>query len=127
MNPLSQLFALLAALLHVVFFGMESVWFMRPAVFRRFGAKTVEDAQARRLLALNQGFYNLFLAAGVAIGLVLLHVGNAVVGQTLVLFGCACMVLAGLVLWISGGRRMLRAAVVQAVFPLLAWLTWLAL
>lgn len=126
MTPIAQGFALLAALLHVLFFGMESVWFMRPAVFRRFGAKTVEDAQARRLLAFNQGFYNLFLATGVVIGLALLHVGNAVVGQTLVLFGCACMVLAGLVLWISGGRRMLRAAAVQAVFPLLAWLVWLA-
>lgn len=127
MNPISQAFALLAALLHVMLSGMESVWFMRSAVYRRFGAKTVEDAQARRLFAFNQGFYNLFLALGVLAGLALLHVGgNAVVGRTLVLFGCACMAGAGIVLFLSAGRRMLLAAVMQAIFPLLAWVAWLA-
>jgi putative membrane protein len=33
---------------------------------------------------------------------------------------------AGVVLFFSGGRRMLRAAVMQAVFPLFAWFSWLA-
>lgn len=125
MNPASQLFALLAALLHVAIFGMESVWFMRPAVYRRFGARTPADAEARRLFAFNQGFYNLFLALGVIAGLVLLHVGgSAVVARTLVLFGCACMLAAALVLWLSAGRAMWRAAVMQDMFPLLAWTAW---
>lgn len=126
MNVASQVFAILAAALHVVIFGMESVWFMRPGVHRRFGAATVADAQARRLFAFNQGFYNLFLATGVLAGVALLHAGgNAMVARTLVLFGCACMVGAGIVLFASAGISLLRAAIVQAIFPLLAWIAWM--
>lgn len=125
MNAATQLFALLAAVLHVLIFGMESVWFMRPAVYRRFGARARVDAEARRLFAFNQGFYNLFLALGVIVGLVLLRAGgNMVVAQTLVLFGCACMLGAALALWASAGRVMLRAALMQGAFPLLAWASW---
>lgn len=120
MNPASQVFAFLAAALHVLIFCMESLWFMRPGVHKRFGAATIADAEARRLFAFNQGFYNLFLAVGIFVGLVLLHVGNVTVGRTLVLFNCACMLGAGVVLFLSAGRRMLRAAVMQAVFPFLA-------
>lgn len=126
MNVASQVFALLAAALHVLFFCMESVWFMRPRVHRRFGVATSADALACRLFAFNQGFYNLFLACGVVVGLALLRLGgNAIVGRTLVLFGCACMLAAGMVLAISGGRRMWRAAGIQGLFPLLAWGFWL--
>jgi len=120
----TQTFALLAAALHLLIFGAESLWFMRPAVHRRFGAATREAAEACRLFALNQGFYNLFLALGVLAGLALLRAGGSVaVARTLVLFSCACMIGAGVVLLGSAGRRMLRAAVLQALFPLLAWLT----
>lgn len=128
MNPASQLFALLAGILHVVIFCMESLWFMRPKVHKRFGAATTADAEARRLFAFNQGFYNLFLAVGVFVGLALLDFGgNATVGQTLVLFGCASMIGAGVVLYFSAGRKMLRAAIMQASLPLLAWVFWLVL
>jgi len=128
MNLASQAFAFLAAALHVLVFCMESLWFMRPSVHKRFGAATTADAEARRLLAFNQGFYNLFLAIGIFAGLALLHTGNNVtVVQTLVLFSCACMVGAGVVLFLSAGRKMLRAAVMQIVFPLLAWIAWLGL
>ena len=127
MNLASQAFALLAAALHVLIFFMESVWFMRPKVHRRFGAATTADAEARRLFAFNQGFYNLFLALGIFIGLALLYAGSDVtVGRALVLFNCACMVAAGVVLFFSAGRKMLRAAVMQVIFPLLAWGAWLA-
>lgn len=125
MNPVSQLFALLAAALHVFIFCMESLWFMQPKIHKRFGAATTADAEARRLFAFNQGFYNLFLALGVCIGLALLHLGgNVVVAQTLVLFSCACMLGAGIVLSVSAGHPMLRAAIMQGIFPLLAWGFW---
>ena len=128
MNLASQAFALLAAALHVVIFGMESGWFMRPAVHRRFGAATTADAEARRLFAFNQGFYNLFLAIGIFGGLALLDFGgNVTVGRTLVLFNCACMSGAAVVLFFSAGRPMLRAAVIQGIFPILAWVFWLRL
>ncbi|MDD3762782.1 MAG: DUF1304 domain-containing protein [Nevskiales bacterium] len=126
MNFPGQLFALLAAILHVFIFCMESLWFMRPGVHRRFGAATPADAEARRLFAFNQGFYNLFLAIGIFVGLALLQGGgDRVVGETLVLFNCACMFGAGVVLYLSAGRPMLRAAVMQGILPLLAWAAWL--
>lgn len=128
MNLVSQVFALLAALLHVLFFCMESLWFMQPKIHRRFGAQTTADAEARRLFAFNQGFYNLFLVIGIGVGLGLLHAGgDFVVGRTLVLFSCACMLGAGVVLTASGGKPTLRAGVIQALFPTLAWGFWFAL
>ncbi|MGH8311966.1 MAG: DUF1304 domain-containing protein [Gammaproteobacteria bacterium] len=126
MNLASQGFAFLAAALHVWIFCMESLWFMRPSVHKLFGAATTADAEARRLFAFNQGFYNLFLAIGIFVGLALLHFGgNVIVSQTLVLFNCACMAGAGGLLFFSAGRQMLRAAAIQAAFPLLAWGAWL--
>ena len=127
MSPASQVFALLAAALHVLIFCMESLWFMNPKVHKRFGAATAADAEARRLFAFNQGFYNLFLAIGIFAGLALLQLhGNVIVAQTLVLFNCAAMVGAGMVLFLSAGSVMLRAATIQAIFPLLAWICWFA-
>jgi putative membrane protein len=104
---------------------MESMWFMQPKVHKRFGAATTADAEARRLFAFNHGFCNLFLVVGVFAGLVLLNVGgNVTIGQTLVLLSFACTAGAGVVLFFSAGRSMLRAAVIQAIFPLLAWGSW---
>ncbi|MCE7901732.1 MAG: DUF1304 domain-containing protein [Gammaproteobacteria bacterium PRO9] len=125
MSLASQTFAFLAAALHVFIFCLESLWFMHPAVHRRFGAATTADAEARRLFAFNQGFYNLFLALGIFAGLGLLNAGEDMTGRTLVLFSCACMAGAGAVLYFSARRAMLRAAVLQAVFPVLAWVAWL--
>lgn len=128
MNLASQSFALLAAALHVLIFCMESLWFMQPRVHKRFGAATRADAEARQLFAFNQGFYNLFLALGVLLGLGLIALGgNQTIGTTLILFNCACMLGAAVVLLFSAGRQMLRAAVMQGIFPLLAWVFWLGL
>lgn len=128
MNPVSEVFALLAALLHVFIFCMESLWFMQPKIYRRFGAQTAADAEARRLFAFNQGFYNLFLAIGIGVGLALLQTGgDLVAGRTLVLFNCACMLGAGIVLIASGGKPTLRAGIIQALFPALALGFWFVL
>ena len=71
MESLFLVFALLAALLHVLIFCMESLWFMQPKIYRRFGAADEAEAQAVRLFAFNQGFYNLFLALGILLGIAL--------------------------------------------------------
>ncbi len=126
MNSAVQIFALLAGVLHVVIFLMESLWFMRPNVYLRFGADNAIEAEAIRLFAFNQGFYNLFLAVGLFVGLGLLHFsGNFVVAQTLILFSCASMLGAAVVLFFSAGKKVLRGAFIQGVFPMLAWLSWL--
>ena len=64
--------AALAALLHIYIFVMESVLWMRPATWKRFGIRSQDDAGTIRPMALNQGFYNLFLAVGVIVGFFLL-------------------------------------------------------
>ena len=64
----SLVFAFVAALLHVYIFVMESVTWTRPATWKRFGVASQADADTTRPLAYNQGFYNLFLAAGALVG-----------------------------------------------------------
>jgi len=54
----STIAIVVVAALHVGFFVLESVLWTSPKVMRIFGT-TEEDAQATRVLALNQGVYNL--------------------------------------------------------------------
>lgn len=110
---------MIAALIHVYFFVLESLWFMRPAVWGRFGIESEADAEVTRSFAYNQGFYNLFLAVGVAIGLVLVGVGQAAAGLAIVLFACGSMIAAGVVLF-AHSPSFLRAAAIQAVPPAVA-------
>ena len=119
MSPLAQVFAVLAALLHVLFFVMESIVFSQPQVWRRFGLKSQADADVVKPMALNQGFYNLFLALGVLVGIALVHTDAVVSGVTAVVFGCACMALAAVVL-VSSNRRFLKASIIQGTMPVLA-------
>jgi len=111
--------AAIAGLIHVYFFVMESLWFMRPAIYGRFGLDSHDEAAVVKSWAYNQGFYNLFLAAGVAFGLALLGVGNVEAGRAVTLFACGSMLAAGIVLFLHD-RRFLRAAAIQAVPPLVA-------
>jgi putative membrane protein len=114
------IFAALAALLHVYIFLMESVLWMRPSTWKRFGVKSHDDAGTIRPMAFNQGFYNLFLAVGIFVAFFLLpHPGLHAAGVMLLLFCCASMLAAALVLLISN-PKMARAALTQGIFPLVA-------
>jgi len=115
---LASVFAVLAALLHVLFFAYESLLFERPEVHARFRTRT-EDVPAVRPWAYNQGFYNLFLAVGALVGVVLARAGQETVGLALVLLACGSMLAAALVL-VATNRAMARAAATQGGFPLLA-------
>ncbi|WP_285690738.1 DUF1304 domain-containing protein [Actinoplanes sp. NBRC 103695] len=122
MNAVAQVFALIAGVLHVVFFMLESVLFRRPFVQRAFLVRP-ENADAVRTWAFNMGFYNLFLAAGVIAGVILLHTGDETVGRTLTLFGCAAMFLASIVLFASDPRvARLRSVALQGLAPLVVLL-----
>ena len=68
-------------------------------------------------MAFNQGFYNLFLALGVAAGLVAL-ITNSTIGFTLLISAALSMIGAGSVLFVSVEKSM-RAAVIQAGPPLI--------
>ena len=120
----SLLFAFLAAALHVYIFTMESVTWTRPATWKRFGLASQADAETTKFLACNPGFDNLVLAVGafVGVGCVALGAGGSaqhMVGWTLILSCCGSMLLAAVVLALSG-RKYLRAAVLQGATPLLA-------
>jgi hypothetical protein len=65
MNLVTQLFVMIAVLFHAVAFVLESFLFHRPNV-QTFLLGKPEPAAGVRLWAFNQGFYNLFLAAGPA-------------------------------------------------------------
>lgn len=106
-----------AAIVHVGIFGMESVLWASPKVWRHFGIRTQRDADVLRPMAYNQGFYNLFLAGGSAVGLVLYWTTLREVGFGLVFFSATCMVLAAVVL-LTTGRTYVRAALIQGLLPL---------
>jgi putative membrane protein len=108
----------IAALIHVYIFYLESfAWTDRKAL-ATFGM-TAEQAEAMRPMALNQGFYNLFLAIVTGVGIVFTAAGSTAVGAALVLAGTGSMVAAALVLVISDPTKR-DAALKQGLVPLLA-------
>jgi putative membrane protein len=108
--------AALAGLIHALFFCMESLWWTKPAVYRRFHS-TEAQAQTTKNLAFNQGFYNLFLAAGVFGGFFLAETGHYRAGVILVAWNCLSMLAASVVLAASS-PRMMRGALIQGLPPL---------
>ncbi|KQX05399.1 MULTISPECIES: DUF1304 domain-containing protein [unclassified Leifsonia] len=107
----------IAALLHVYIFVLESVRWTEPSTRKTFGT-TAETAEITKGLAFNQGFYNLFLAIVLAIGIVFLAAGSIEIGAALAFAGAGSMVAAALVLILSD-RTKARAAMIQATAPLL--------
>jgi putative membrane protein len=111
-------FAALAALLHVYIFTMESLTWTSPRTRAAFGT-TAEEAETTKLLALNQGFYNLFLAIVSGIGIAAVAMGHNAVGAALVFAGVGSMAAAAVVLLVSSPDKA-RAALMQGTFPLIA-------
>ena len=108
---LSFVAAAIAAVIHVGFFALESFLFTKP-VGRKIFRTTPADAETMKFFAFNQGFYNLFLAIGCAVGI-------ALAIEPLVMFTCASMVGAAAVL-ATGGKQFLRGVALQGVPPLVA-------
>ncbi|ROP75543.1 putative membrane protein [Frigoribacterium sp. PhB107] len=116
--------ASLAALLHVYIFVMESVLWTTPRVRATFGITSDAQAEHTKPLALNQGFYNLFLAIVTAVGVALVIAGGggpasaaSPAGLALLLAGTGSMLAAALVLVVTD-RSKARAAATQGLFPL---------
>ena len=95
---------------------MESLWWTKPAVYRRFRS-TEAEALVTRSLAFNQGFYNLFLAVGALGGLLLMATGHEGAGMILTAWSCASMLAAAVVLAASS-PQMIRGAAIQGLPPL---------
>ncbi|OBH71868.1 epimerase [Mycobacterium intracellulare] len=112
------LFAALAALLHVYIFVMESLTWTSPRTRATFGT-SAEEAETTKLLAFNQGFYNLFLAIVTGIGIAVIALGHTTVGAALVFAGIGSMAAAAVVLAVSAPDKA-RAALIQGTFPAMA-------
>jgi putative membrane protein len=117
-NLLAQIFIVLAVLCHVGIFALESLSFRHSRVQAIFGVPAQSSATVR-VWAMNQGFYNLFLAAGPAAGLVLHYAGEGAAGRALAIYGCAFMAACGVVL-LGTSRRLWRGAALQSGPPLVA-------
>jgi putative membrane protein len=102
----------LVALLHVYFMVLEMFLWTKPAGRRAFGT-TQEQAEQSKVLAMNQGLYNGFLAAGLLWGLSL---GGA--GRSVIVFFLLCVIAAGVFGAVTANRKILWVQALPAVVAL---------
>ena len=88
MKTSSTIMILLVAILHIYFLVLEMFLWNHPIGYKTF-ATTPEFATASATLAMNQGLYNGFLAAGLIFGLVKNNLSFKV-------FFLSCIVVAGI-------------------------------
>ena len=117
MTIIAVVLAVLAALLHVYIFVLESFRWTEPSTRRTFGVSEA-DAQVLAPMAYNQGFYNLFLAVITVVGVAMIG-DQKVAGSALALAGTGSMLAAAVVL-VTHDRSMVRAALTQGTIPALA-------
>jgi putative membrane protein len=112
MPTLARLLVALVALLHVYFLVLEMFLWTKPAGRRAFGT-TQEQAEQSKVLAMNQGLYNGFLAAGLLWGLTL---GDA--GRAVVIFFLLCVIAAGVFGAVTASRKILYVQAMPALAAL---------
>lgn len=104
----------LVALLHLYFLYLEMVLWDTPAGRKVFGT-TAEFSARSKALAINQGLYNGFLAAGLVWGGWL-----GVEGFAIKAFFLGCVVVAGLVGAATVSRKILFVQAIPGALALLA-------
>jgi len=105
MRTIAQILVAIVALLHAYFLVLEMFLWTKPAGRRAFGT-TQEQAEQSRVLAMNQGLYNGFLAAGLIWGLL---AGR----RDVKVFFLSCVVVAG----IFGGITAKTSILVTQALP----------
>ena len=114
MSTLAQVLVAVVALLHVWFLVMEMFLWTTPYGRRAFGT-TQEQAEQSKVLAMNQGLYNGFLATGLFWGLTL---GAA--GRGVVIFFLLCVIAAGVFGAATASVKILYVQALPAVVALVA-------
>jgi putative membrane protein len=117
MSTLATLLVGAVMLLHVYILLLETVLFRTRGV-KVFGVPRERVADLAPLMS-NQGCYNGFLAAALAIGL--LHPDPAI-GAAFVLFGLGCVAIAGVWGAVTVQRRILFVQTVPALLALATFL-----
>jgi len=114
MSILASVAIVVVACLHLLFFVLESFLWTKPTGRRVFGL-SAELAEGSKSLALNQGLYNAFLAAGLVWGLI----AGAECSFAIEIFFLSCVVIAGIVGGLTAKRSIL---IVQGLPGLIALL-----
>src|SRR5687768_14061724 len=114
MTTIARVLIALVALLHAYFLVLEMFLWTKPAGRRAFGT-TQEQAEQSKVLAMNQGLYNGFLAAGLVWGLLL---GAA--GRSIVVFFLVCVIVAGVFGAATASRKILYVQALPAALALVA-------
>ena len=114
MRMLATVLVALVALLHLYFLVLEMFLWTKPAGRRAFGT-TPEQAEQSKVLAMNQGLYNGFLAAGLLWGL---YLGDT--GRGVAVFFLLCVIAAGLFGAATASRKILWVQAMPGVVALLA-------
>jgi putative membrane protein len=115
----ATLLTALVALLHVWFLVLEIFFWDTPYGRRTFGL-TPEFAAASRKLAMNQGLYNGFLAAGLAWGIA----AGGELGFAVRAFFLGCVVVAGVFGALTANRKILFVQALPGAVALTV--TWVA-
>ena len=102
----------LIALLHVYFLVLEMFLWDKPKGLKTFG-HSLESASVSKTLAMNQGLYNGFLAAGLLWGLSL---GEA--GGSIRIFFLGCVLIAGIFGGLTASRKILFIQAMPAALAL---------
>lgn len=105
----------LAGLIHIGFFIFES-YYLQKSHAREFLKMSEIEHKSIKPWALNQGFYNLFLAVGVFIGLTYVRKLQIMMAGLMISFAGGCMIVAGVVLFFSV-PKMRKLALLQAGVP----------
>jgi putative membrane protein len=112
MQTIADIVVGVVALLHLYFLVLEMFLWDKPFGLRTFGM-TPERAATTKSLAMNQGLYNGFLAAGLIWGLLPGPAGFAVK-----VFFLACVIVAGVFGAITASRKILWVQAVPAAVAL---------
>jgi putative membrane protein len=97
------------AALHFWFLALEMFLWEKPLGLRTFGM-SAEEAALTKPLAMNQGLYNGFLAAGLLWGLV--------TGDAVTIFFLGCVIVAGVFGALTASRKILWVQAVPGVIAL---------
>lgn len=112
MSMIANVVITLVGLLHVYFLVLEMFLWDKPMGLRVF-RQSLEQAQASKVLAANQGLYNGFLAAGLFWGVCLGAAGNPIK-----IFFLTCVLVAGVYGGATVGRKILFVQAMPAALGL---------
>lgn len=115
MNIISTILIIIVALLHFFFLYLEMFLWDKPRGMKTF-RMTEEQAKSSKTLAMNQGLYNGFLAAGL--------IWSLFTDDSVKIFFLSCVVIAGIFGALTVSKRIFYVQAVPAILGLIAVLAF---